>query len=79
MTRTGLPHSEIPGSKPVRGSPRHIAAYHVLHRLTPPSHPPHALRSLTLLSFLEPNLPVFRQDCMTLKIFVLPYEIVKER
>ena len=50
MTRAGLPHSEISGSKPVCGSPKHIAAYHVLHRLLPPSHPPQTLRSLTLMS-----------------------------
>ena len=45
--RTGFPHSEIPGSKPVCGSPRLIAACHVLHRLLLPRHPPCALSSLT--------------------------------
>ena len=29
---SGFPHSEIPGSKPVHGSPRLIAVSHVLHR-----------------------------------------------
>src|SRR4029078_9825413 len=43
----GLPHSEIPGSKPVCGSPGLIAAYHVLHRRPAPRHPPYALTSLT--------------------------------
>jgi hypothetical protein len=47
ITRDGLPHSEIPGSKSVCDSPRLIAAYHVLHRLPEPSHPPKALCSLT--------------------------------
>ena len=42
----GFPHSEILGSKPVRGSPRLIAAYHVLHRLSAPRHPPNALLAL---------------------------------
>ena len=42
----GLPHSEIAGSKPIRGSPTLIAAYHVLHRLSVPRHPPNALKSL---------------------------------
>jgi hypothetical protein len=42
----GFPHSEIPGSKPVRGSPELIAAYHVLHRLSAPRHPPDALLTL---------------------------------
>ena len=44
----GLPHSEIPGSKPACGSPRLIAACHVLRRLLAPRHPPHALSSLTI-------------------------------
>ena len=44
----GFPHSEIFGSKPVCGSPKLIAACHVLHRLLAPRHPPHALSSLTL-------------------------------
>ena len=43
----GLPHSEIPGSRLVCSSPRLIAAYHVLHRLLAPRHPPCALSSLT--------------------------------
>ena len=47
LDRRGLPHSEIPGSRPVCGSPRLIAAYHVLHRLLAPRHPPYALSSLT--------------------------------
>jgi hypothetical protein len=42
----GFPHSEIHGSKPVRGSPWLIAAYHVLHRLSAPRHPPNALKAL---------------------------------
>ena len=41
-----FPNSEIRGSKLVRSSSRHIAAYHVLHRLSAPRHPPDALRSL---------------------------------
>ena len=53
ITRKGFPHSEISGSKPVCGSPKHIAAYHVLHRLLTPSHPPQALRSLTFVSYNE--------------------------
>src|SRR6476620_4759931 len=42
----GFPHSEILGSKLVRSSPRLIAAYHVLHRLSAPRHPPDALTTL---------------------------------
>ena len=39
----GLSHSEIRGSKAICASPRLIAAYHVLHRLQEPRHPPYAL------------------------------------
>ncbi len=39
----GLSHSEIPGSKDICSYPRLIAAYHVLHRLREPRHPPCAL------------------------------------
>jgi hypothetical protein len=42
----GFPHSEIRGSKVVRTSPRLIAAYHVLHRLSAPRHPPNTLKAL---------------------------------
>ena len=42
----GFPHSEIHGSMPVRGSPWLIAAYHVLHRLSAPRHPPDTLKTL---------------------------------
>ena len=45
MTRRTLPHSGIPGSTPADGSPRLLAAYHALHRLLAPRHPPCALRS----------------------------------
>jgi hypothetical protein len=43
-----LEDSEIPGSQPVCGYPRLIAAYHVLLRLPSPRHPPYALSSLTI-------------------------------
>ena len=38
-----MPHSEIPGFKVVCTYPGLIAAYHVLHRLHVPRHPPYAL------------------------------------
>jgi hypothetical protein len=47
ISREGLPHSEIPGSKLVCSSPGLIAAYRVLHRLLAPRHSPYALSSLT--------------------------------
>ena len=51
MSQSGFPHSEIPGSKPACGSPRLIAACHVLRRLLAPRHSPYALSSLTKFSF----------------------------
>ena len=44
----GLPHSEIHGSRPARGSPWLIATCCVLHRLSVPRHPPDALQTLDL-------------------------------
>jgi hypothetical protein len=47
----GFPHSEIPGSKPARGSPGLFAACYVLHRLSVPRHPPNALLALESIGF----------------------------
>ena len=44
----GLPHSDIHGSTPARGSPWLFAACHVLHRLLVPRHPPNALLILDI-------------------------------
>jgi hypothetical protein len=52
----GFPHSEIHGSKLVRSSPWLIAAYHVLHRLSAPRHPPDALLSLDRSHYQCPSL-----------------------
>ena len=46
VIKGGFPHSEIVGSKLIRSSPTLIAAYHVLHRLCMPRHPPDALKTL---------------------------------
>ena len=46
--RGGLPHSDIHGSTPARGSPWLFAACHVLHRLLVPRHPPNALLTLEI-------------------------------
>ena len=43
----GFPHSEICGSRDICSSPQLFAAYHVLHRLLVPRHPPCALSCLT--------------------------------
>jgi hypothetical protein len=49
MTLKGFPHSDISGSKDVCSYPKLFAAYHVLHRLFAPRHPPCALCSLTII------------------------------
>ena len=54
----GFPHSEIRGSKVVRTSPRLIAAYHVLHRLLAPRHPPDTLKTLDRSHYRCPPLGV---------------------
>jgi hypothetical protein len=57
----GFPHSDIPGSKLIRSSPRLFAAYHVLHRLCMPRHPPNALKTLDRSHCRWPSLMVIRQ------------------
>ena len=64
--RAGFPHSEISGSTVVCTSPELIAAYHVLHRLPTPRHPPCALSSFTQLASKEDTA-------------LLPKQNVKER
>ena len=73
MTQSGFPHSEIPGSKPACGSPRLIAACHVLHRLLVPRHPPYALSSLTNVTF-----PLSTALCVVKELPIAEYSVVKE-
>ena len=49
LHRDGLPHSEISGSMRMCRSPKLIAAYHVLLRLSDPRHPPYALNRFRFL------------------------------
>ena len=49
----GLSHSEILGSKVICTYPKLIAAYHVLHRLCEPRHPPYALSYFFLYRFIS--------------------------
>ena len=46
LQTAGLSHSEILGSMVICTYPKLIAAYHVLHRLQEPRHPPYALSYL---------------------------------
>ena len=52
LQSTGLSHSEIRGSKVICTYPQLIAAYHVLHRLREPRHPPCALSYFHYLAFI---------------------------
>ena len=56
----GLPHSEIFGSTVPCTSPKLIAAYHVLHRLSMPRHPPYALPYLSSAILHRPSLRLFK-------------------
>ena len=56
----GFPHSDIHGSKLVRSSPWLFAAYHVLHRLRVPRHPPNALKTLDRSHYQCPPQKKFR-------------------
>ena len=66
MTPGGLPHSGIRGSMPADGSPRLNAAFHALHRLVAPRHPPCAL-----ISSAPRNTPC-RANRIELDQFVYP-------
>ena len=57
MKVVGLPHSEIPGSKPVDGSPELIAVFRVLHSLPMPRHPSCARIRLARNFSLRMDLP----------------------
>src|SRR5215813_7987510 len=74
---SGFPHSETPGSTPVCGSPRIIAAYHVLHRLPLPRHPPYALSSL-IIFFRLAVLHAKSNSTSLIRRFAHQYSIVKD-
>ena len=67
---TRLSHSEIFGLMPVCGYPKLIAAYHVLHRLLVPRHPPCALIRFKYCFNLHPRI------CVGLHFILLPYYLV---
>ena len=57
----GLPHSGTSGSTPADGSPKLFAAFHALHRLVTPRHPPCAFPRSAPRSRTTPS----RQDRLT--------------
>ena len=86
ITSPRFPHSDIPGSMPACGSPRLIAACHVLRRFPAPRHPPFALSSLTTnflmenIAWLHSRISVFgfqRSSRVTLAEIVLRSRLVE--
>ena len=63
LPRPGSPIRRSPDQSLLSGSPKLIAASHVLRRLLVPRHPPHALSSLTIFAIATQQklqfLPVF--------------------
>ena len=65
----GFPHSEISGSMGICPSPKLFAAYHVLHRLLVPRHPPYALISIT--KRFRSMEWIFLYTCIALHVLVI--------
>ena len=76
---TGLSHSEISGSKVICTYPKLIAAYHVLHRLREPRHPPCALAYFLYYRTLLPVRDDIYFQLFTTKITVLLVQYVIDR
>ena len=78
MKAAGLPHSEIPGSKPVDGSPELIAVFRVLHSLLMPRHPSCARIRLAIRCSLPAFAPLGpggpRSLASEAQSLFLPYE-----
>ena len=81
-----LSHSEIFGLRIICIYPKLIAAYHVLHRLQEPRHPPYALSYLFASRFLRRGrcllkvvLFVFFVACYLEYFVVLPFLLVLTR
>ena len=65
ITREGLPHSDIPGSKTASVYPRLFAGNHVLHRLLVPRHPPYALSNFSInFYWYTGNYPLNADGCI---------------
>ena len=73
LQTAGLSHSEIPGSMVICTYPELIAAYHVLHRLREPRHPPYAL------SYFLRNTLVLRQGCVAHTFSCIKFAAITQR
>ena len=70
----GFPHSDICGSSDICSLPQLFAAYHVLHRLLVPRHPPYAL-----LRLINSSAELNYQSCFATFVHspeLLPFEVI---
>ena len=79
LPRMGCPIRKSPGQSLFSGSPKLIAASHVLHRLLTPRHPPFALSSLAIIYKDSITTKTFSILYLLLKMPKNPYSFVKER
>ena len=70
-----LSHSEILGSKIICIYPRLIAAYHVLHRLREPRHPPYALNYFLFILYTTKLIILILMVAYSCSYFQLYFEI----
>ena len=74
LQAAGLSHSEIDGSRDICSYPSLFAAYHVLHRLCEPRHPPCALyyflAARCLLTCHHNMKPAVTEDVSLLSFFI---------
>jgi hypothetical protein len=75
ITGTGFPHSEISGSTLARSYPELIAVCHVLHRLSVPRHPPHALSSLAEKTSRKNNPGTVHRRRYTTTVYTQGYSL----
>ena len=75
----GFPIRKSPDQSLFNDSPKLIAVYRVLHRLSLPRHPPYALSSLTIKKIVNQSiLPVRTQISRFSCLLQILYAIVKE-
>ena len=78
LQTAGLSHSEIPGSKVICTYPRLIAAYHVLHRLHEPRHPPCALYYFLYdISFSLALLPQSAEPLILSAVLIVKFSLLR--
>ena len=78
LQTAGLSHSEIPGSMVICTYPGLIAAYHVLHRLHEPRHPPCALYYFLYdISFSLALLPQSAEPLILSAVLIVKFSLLR--